>query len=136
MKIGDEVRHLPGIAEALGRGGDACELCRSTAGLEASHRLRRSQGGAWVPANILALCHTCHAWCHHHPRYAERGGWFVRTGVDVDLTAERVWLQGRSLYLIGWCTLTLDGRWTWHTDDAPPELPPAAAAVHASLCHA
>jgi hypothetical protein len=130
VKIGDEVRHLPGIAEALGRGDNACELCRSTLDLEASHRLRRSQGGEWVPANILCLCARCHSWCHAHPRYAERGGWFVRSAVDVDLTTERVWLQGRSLYLTGWCTLTLDGRWTWlGSDDPAPEMPASARAV-------
>jgi hypothetical protein len=82
------------------------------------------------PSNILCLCHACHSWCHAHPRYAERGGWFVRSAVDVDLTTERVWLQGRSLYLTGWCTLTLDGRWTWlGSDDPAPEMPASARAV-------
>jgi hypothetical protein len=131
VKIGDDVQHLPGVAEALGRGGSACELCRSTRDLEASHRHARAHGGLWTPPNILCLCHDCHQWCHHNPTAAYAGGWHLRDAPDLDLTTVRVWLQGRSGYLIGWALLDDDGLWQWLDDDRPPELPPAARLVTA-----
>lgn len=41
------------------RSGGYCEYCHGR-GTEMHHRVARSQGGRWTPANILHLCHQDH----------------------------------------------------------------------------
>jgi hypothetical protein len=41
------------------------------------HILMRSQGGSDDPANLLACCHLCHHWIHHHPALSYRLGFLA-----------------------------------------------------------
>lgn len=50
--------------------------------MEAHHRKLRSQGGGHGLTNLLALCPTCHAWCHEHPTGARLSGWIVPSVAD------------------------------------------------------
>lgn len=47
-------------------------------GVQAHHRLRRSQGGPDVPENLAWTCAACHAFVHAHPEWSYRAGWLLR----------------------------------------------------------
>ena len=42
------------------RSGLICEFCFAARATDMHHRVNRSQGGAWEPANIVHLCRGCH----------------------------------------------------------------------------
>lgn len=54
-----------------------CEWCREHVASEIHHRKRRSQGGPDTPANLAALCKTCHDHAHAHPTWAMDVGLIV-----------------------------------------------------------
>jgi hypothetical protein len=69
-------------AVILGRTGTTCEGCRSAAWTYKAHRVARSAGGRWAPANVLGLCRGCHGWAHHNPVHAQVAGWALPGGTD------------------------------------------------------
>lgn len=81
--------------------GGHCQGCRRHVYVEtlnAHHRLPRSAGRDDTPANLMALCLHCHAWCHANPKRATELGWIVRRGqlpaevpviIDIDRLAWR-----------------------------------------------
>lgn len=71
----------------LGDPDDArCERCGAPPPLTMHHRRNRSQGGQWVPSNIVALCgdgvRGDHGWVGAHPAEANVQGWSLRGGDD------------------------------------------------------
>jgi len=59
MKINNLIRK-----EVYRRDGFRCALCDATDGLQLHHCVRRSQGGADDPMNLITLCWKCHAVAH------------------------------------------------------------------------
>lgn len=61
----------------------ACEArctVRCTGGAEQLHHRRmRSQGGGHTVANLLFVCHACHAWIHAQPGESYRRGLLVHS---------------------------------------------------------
>jgi 5-methylcytosine-specific restriction endonuclease McrA len=54
----------PSTREAVaGRSNGMCEFCGQAMATEMHHRLARSLGGGWSPANIIHLCWKCHRRC-------------------------------------------------------------------------
>jgi hypothetical protein len=72
-----------------GRSDGVCEVTGARAA-EMSHRVARSRGGLWRPANLLHLSSAAHRWCHANPVLARSAGWHLPAGVDV--TGAAVWL--------------------------------------------
>ena len=72
-----------------------CEGCGIWRPLNAAHRIRRSQGGLWHPANVLGLCGSgttgCHGRAHHDPVGAAGWGWEL-TG-RAEPTDEAAWIR-------------------------------------------
>lgn len=64
------------------RSQGVCERCKSHPATEMAHRIPRDVGGH-APSNIAHLCHTCHAYCHAHPKRAYLEGWIVRANSKV-----------------------------------------------------
>jgi hypothetical protein len=86
------------------RSGGWCEACDRRAGAEWHHRINRSQGGTWSPANGLHLCAPCHYdVTFGRPRNAREQGWTVLPGRDP--AQERVWMAARG----AWCLLSAAG---------------------------
>ncbi len=56
-----------------GRSGGRCEWCGQPA-TDMHHRVNRSQGGWWSPANITHLCRHCHDQVGLYPLWARRVG--------------------------------------------------------------
>lgn len=69
----------------IARAGGRCERCDGI-GITMHHRKKRSQGGDWIPSNIVALCgdgtRGCHGWVEANPNDAEFEGWHVRPWDD------------------------------------------------------
>lgn len=111
------------ITEARGRlilaarSGGRCEACRDEAS-DASHRVDRSDGGTWSPANLCHLCRRCHQWFHSYPQLAYLGGWRLPSGTD-PLQAV-VWLW--TAYGRGWWLLDEAGNYAFA--EKVPTLPP------------
>lgn len=86
--------------ELLARCKGRCEGCGRRLDLStmhAHHRLPRSAGRDDSSANLLALCHRCHNWCHANPIAARDCGWIVRRGqvpAQVEVT--------RPVHLLAW----------------------------------
>lgn len=70
------------------------------------HRLKRGQGGLWVPQNIVALCgdgvRGCHGWCESHPQAGHDIGFCVKPWEDPALMPIKYRLST-------WALLTPDG---------------------------
>lgn len=68
------------------RSRGVCEVCSRRRATNAHHRLNRSQGGTWDPANLLHLCGSgttgCHGFITTHPAIARDRGWTLRRGQD------------------------------------------------------
>lgn len=104
------------------RSGGSCEIgiprvCLGKAH-SASHRVPRSHGGEWTPANILDACgdgvRGCHGYCESHPHAAHAlGRWRLWTNEDPATTPVKI---GRM-----WVQLTDDGMYRL----AEPEEIPA-----------
>lgn len=52
-------------AEAQVRDGHRCRVCHGTDRLEVHHIIAIAAGGAHTLANLITLCHDCHAATHH-----------------------------------------------------------------------
>ena len=50
----------------------------------AHHRRLRSAGGPTTAANLLGVCHRCHAWIHARPEESHRLGYILRTGDPIE----------------------------------------------------
>lgn len=78
------------------RCGGRCERCGAPQ-YTVHHRRKKSQGGPWEPANLLALCGSgttgCHGFVEANPKFAHDMGYWLRHGEHYELTA--VWLWGR-----------------------------------------
>lgn len=88
------------------RSGDVCEGCGRARATNWAHRVARSQGGKWCPANGMHLCGSgttgCHGWATAHPNDANAAGWCLRSYQDPE--TEPVWTAVR-----GWVLLRPDG---------------------------
>src|SRR5690625_4137069 len=73
----EQTRRIAGL-----RAKGMCEKCAQPGQLDAAHRVARSRGGPWTPANILMLCRACHQHNHQHPEQAYAGGWHLRTNAN------------------------------------------------------
>ncbi len=51
-----------------GRSGGICEICARRPATDMHHRVPRSLGGKWTPANILHVCRECHTWITDDPQ--------------------------------------------------------------------
>lgn len=58
-------------AAVTGRSGGICEWCRQDQATDMHHRINRSQGGWWSPANIVHLCRFDHATVTNIPTWAK-----------------------------------------------------------------
>lgn len=66
--------------------GGRCEVC-GREGHSLQHRVKRGQGGAWDPANLIRVCGDgtlyCHGWIEAHPRLSMvLGLWLPSTTPD------------------------------------------------------
>lgn len=82
------------------RSAGLCEICRQPAA-DWSHRVDRSDGGTWSPANGLHLCRRDHQWTHSEPTLAHEGGWRLRSGTDPATAPVWLWTPfGQGWYRI------------------------------------
>lgn len=87
-----------------------CEMCGRPGPLEKAHRVARSQGGAWSPANMLDLCHFCHHGNHAAPAVAYEHGWHLRGHVKDPAAVPVVLRKG---WRVGWALLDDEGGYEW-----------------------
>jgi hypothetical protein len=93
--------------QAVGnRSGGRCEYCGAIA-MDMHHRLARSQGGLWSPANILHLCRADHDDFTFHRRELgyELGILVHRNQIPADVPVET------------------PGGLRWLSDDVAPPIP-------------
>ena len=64
------------------RSGGMCEAGYDAEATEVHHRINRSQGGTWDPANLLHLCHRHHHWITTNPRGAALKRWTLPRGSE------------------------------------------------------
>lgn len=84
------------------RSGDVCESCRAQRGQHAHHRqLRRF--GDHKPANLVWICHRCHALIHHKG-VKDSSGWLLSSTDNARFCP--------LLTLAGWVFLADDGSTT------------------------
>lgn len=77
-------------AAVKARSGGRCEWC----GLEATdmhHRVNKSQGGWWSPANIVHLCRACHKTVTEFPKWAKAVGLSVEPFTGGEHTDPAEW---------------------------------------------
>lgn len=83
------------------RAGGRCEFggCDlNNTGMEAHHRMLRSQGGGHGMENLTALCPTHHRWCHGNPAGARMRGFIVPRAADPRKRGVVLW-NGRTVTL-------------------------------------
>lgn len=89
------------------RSGGVCERCGLRDAESVHHRLKKSQGGRWSPANCVAVCgdgvRGCHGYIEEHPDAAFAEGFHVRPWCDPKSVAIHSDRHGHAL-------LTDDGR--------------------------
>lgn len=97
------------------RSGGRCEMqitsrCRGRAE-SAAHRVRRGQGGLWVPSNLLDACGDgttgCHGWMGSKPTWAKAAGLEV-PGYVTEPGLVPAWIAPHG-WARGWWHLTDDG---------------------------
>ncbi len=94
-----------------GRSYGRCELNPRHPATDMHHRLNRSQGGLWCPANLLHLCADHHRWITEHPNAAVAQGWTIHGRRDPATVP--VWLFGHE-----WTFLNADGSITDTNEEA------------------
>lgn len=113
-----------GIVSERSRG--LCEIriegvCRGV-GESMHHRRKVSQGGLWLPANIVHACGHgtigCHSYVEKNPATARQLGLWLYTGSVPHLTPVKLYFRG----LNGWYLLHDDGSITWLSQRALSEL--------------
>lgn len=92
------------------RANHNCERCyihETIQGLTLHHRIKRSQGGPWLPSNCVMLCGHgtagCHGWVEHNPDDANAEGFHVRPWQPLSTAV---------LYRGYWCLLDDSGGFT------------------------
>lgn len=85
--------HTEGRARRLvsERAAGLCECCHGRKPLEWAHRVNRSHGGPWCPANGLHLCGDCHRRTESELEEAYRLGIRLKSTEDPHVTP--VWLD-------------------------------------------
>jgi hypothetical protein len=83
------------------RSNGVCECCGMARATEWQHRLPRSVGGLWSPANGLHVCRETHRWIDDHPKDANALGWHLFTWDSPLLSPARLAQHG----------------WVWLLDD-------------------
>lgn len=94
------------------RSGGLCEVCARERATDWSHRVRRSQGGPWCPANGLHVCRKDHRRIDSGLSAMNTLGWHLTRNQDP--LATPVFLARR-----GWVLLRPDG--TTETCNPPSE---------------
>lgn len=79
---GSSRMYLAARTEVAERSKGWCEIrvrgvCEGR-GVQAHHRLRRSQGGPDIAANLAWTCDACHRFVHAHPEWAYAMGFLLR----------------------------------------------------------
>jgi hypothetical protein len=96
-------------------------VCRGV-GESKHHRRKVSQGGQWLPSNIVDVCGHGTIGCHGHieknPATARRLGLWLYTGSLPTSTPVKLYFRG----LTGWYLLHDDGSITWLSQQALSEL--------------
>jgi hypothetical protein len=92
------------------RSESVCEIHGSHPAQDMHHRLNRSQGGLWTPANILHICRDAHRLIGERPQAAAGQGWSIRNQRNPEDVP--CWLAGR-----GYAFLHDNG----HVTEAPEE---------------
>lgn len=99
-----------------GRSGGLCEYCGHKAS-NMHHRVNRSQGGGWTPANVLHLCGSgttkCHGFFTQHPQIA------YQMGVSVSVKAH----GQQAVEDPGLVPVRTPLQLLWLTDDIAPPVP-------------
>jgi hypothetical protein len=124
VTVSEQQGRLIVYARSQGR----CEACTRPAS-EWHHRVNRSQGGTWSPANGLHLCNWCHGWITVNPLHAQRLGLTVPRGVEPDT---RPAYLHPTMWSRGWWYLFPDGCWKW--TEPPTDVlahPEVVAAIDA-----
>ena len=76
-----------------------CEFDMCAPIQELHHRLNRSQGGLWTPANIIGLSQQCHIKATHYVEWAYALGLHLYPGEDPCIMPVQVWYSpGRVLF--------------------------------------
>lgn len=79
------------------RCGGRCERCGASE-YTVHHRRKRSQGGPWLPSNLLAVCGHGTAGCHGlieaNPTWANGQGLWLFAGEVPDQTPVILWGRG------------------------------------------
>lgn len=95
-----EARTRAVVAE---RSRGLCEVCGAARAESVHHRLPRSHGGRWSPANCLHLCGHgtagCHGWIEQRRARSYRAGWLVRSTADPAATPARLAVLDRPVLL-------------------------------------
>lgn len=108
------------------RSGGMCEVriksvCRGP-GESRHHRNKASQGGLWLPSNILHVCGHgtagCHGWVEANPASARRRGLWLFRGQAPAETAVQLVFRGLS----GTYLLDDEGSITWLSSQALSRL--------------
>lgn len=93
-------------------GGEGVLACRGMAN-SMHHRRKRSQGGQWVPSNMLHLCGDgvtgCHGYIEANPATARRYRLWLFAGMEPASTPCRITWRGYR----GWYLLDDEGSLTW-----------------------
>lgn len=125
------VTETRGRASMAERSQGRCEACGAAPAAEAHHRLPRSAGGTWSPANLLHLCNRCHHRITDQrdpltgigrdhqdaPVTTYELGLHVPRGADPTLTPVRL---VHPVYGPGWWLLGHGGQLVFHLSFLPP----------------
>lgn len=71
---------VPRLVKAfvLARCDGKCERCKAAGVIQLHHRVKRSQGGPNIEANLIGLCPSCHRWVEDNPAAAVAEGWTIQ----------------------------------------------------------
>lgn len=117
------------------RCGGRCERCGYGDSHDNHHRVNRSQGGQWVPANIVRLCPGCHGLQDSHPTAMRAEGWHLYRGEDpLTVPVAHYMLPGIMVLLDDeGCMTTTDGLVPATAPSSRPHMPAARALAAAPI---